>query len=141
MSETTKTPRAHAEMAIKFYSDAKMKCRRWRADGTWDDILCPNWYWTEIYEVCEHRPTHKPRKRVTMAGITFDAPETEAPKMGAKYWLADVESTYEFEWRGNPIEQRWLAAGLVHLDYESARLHAQALHELNRQLCGLGDVQ
>ena len=43
MSEMTKTPRAHADLAVKFYSDSRMKCWRWYEDGTWDDILYPNW--------------------------------------------------------------------------------------------------
>ena len=65
-----------------------------------------------------------------MAGITFNAPETEAPKLGAKYWLDNVELT----WSGEQVEQRWLANGLIHLDMENARLHAQALRKLNQEL-------
>ena len=137
MSDTTKTPRAHADLAIKFYSDTKMKCWRWYWDGSWEDITRPNWHEDDIYEVCEHKPTHKPKKRVTIAGITFNAPETEAPKLGAKYWLEGVELT----WSGEQVEQRWLANGLIHLDMENARLHAEALRELNRQMCGMGGAE
>ena len=137
ISETTKTPRAHADLAIRFYSDSRMKCWRWYADGTWDEILHPTWYESQIYAVGETEPTYKPKKQVTMAGITFDAPETEAPKVGAKCWVVDVESAYHFEWGGGPAEQQWLAAGQVQLDEENARLHALALRELNRQLCGM----
>ena len=37
MSDTTKTPRAHADLAIKFYSDSKMKCWYWSEKSqTWD---------------------------------------------------------------------------------------------------------
>ena len=69
MSDTTKTPRAHADLAIKFYSDSKMKCWYWHEESqTWFDVDKPGWEDCEIYEVCEHRPTHKPKKRVTIAG-------------------------------------------------------------------------
>ena len=133
--------RPHAELAIKFYSDTKMKCWVWDEDSRrWLDIGKPAWNVIRIYEVSETKPTKPPKKRVTMAGITFNAPETETPNMGARYWLANVESTVEFAWNGNLIDQQWLAAGLIHLDRENARLHAQALRELNRQLCGMEDA-
>lgn len=142
MSDTTKTPRPHAEMASRYMADTNMNCWGWNdTEQRWRLVASPCWYAHETYEVCEHRPTHKPKRRVTLAGITFDEPEMEEPKVGAKYWVADVDSTHHFEWSGSPVEQRWLAAGLVHLDKENARLHALALRELNRQLCGLGDVQ
>lgn len=141
MSDTTKTPRAHADLAIKFYSDSKMKCWYWSEKSqTWVVVGKPGWEACEIYEVSEYRPPHKPKKRVTIAGITFDAPETEAPKVGMKYWLIDIDRANSMVWSGSPVEQRWLAAGLAHLDYENARLHTQALIKLNRQLCGMGEL-
>lgn len=142
MSDTTKTPRAHADLAIKFYSDSKMKCWYWSEKlQTWIVVGKPGWYACEIYEVSEYRPPHKPKKRVTIAGITFDAPETEAPKVGTKYWLVDMDRAISIRWRGIQIERRWLTSGMIHLDKESACLHSQALSKLNRQLCGLEDVQ
>lgn len=58
-----------------------------------------------------------------------------------KYWLIDIDRANSMVWSGSPVEQRWLAAGLAHLDYENARLHTQALIKLNRQLCGLEDAE
>ena len=145
MSETTKTPRAHAELAARFMADSSLKCWLWNPNaGQWDLCQHPVWRENLIYHVGHEVPTappKPPKRKVTIAGITFDAPETEAPKVGAKYWVEGVESTYEFEWSGRPVERRWLAAGMIHLDEENARLHAQALRELNRQLCGMEDEE
>ena len=87
----------------------------------------------------EHRPTHKPKKRVTMAGITFAAPETDELALGAEYWVVRFSATSACLqcWNGDQYDRRWLAAGLIHLDEENAILHFQALRELNRQLCGM----
>ena len=144
MSETTKTPRAHADLAIKFYSDSKMKCWYWSEKSqTWVVVGKPGWEACEIYEVSEYRPPHKPKKRVTIAGITFDAPETDELALGAEYWLVQFGTTCAClqRWNDEPYDHRWLANGLIHRDEENAILHAQALRELNRQLCGMEDVQ
>lgn len=136
------TPRAHADLAIKFYSDSKMKCWYWSEKSqTWVVVGKPGWEACEIYEVSEHRPTHKPKKRVTIAGVTFDAPETDELALGAEYWLVDIDRANSIVWNGGQIERRWLADGLVHDCYENACLHAKALRKLNRQLCGLEDAE
>ena len=136
MSET-KTPRAHAELAARFMEDDSLKCWIWNShEKRWVENECPLWNYNGAYHVGREKPTAPPKRKVTMAGITFDAPETEAPKVGTKYWLEDVELT----WSGEQVEQRWLANRLIHLDRENARLHAQARRELNRLLCGTGDA-
>ena len=91
----------------------------------------------------EHRPTHKPKKRVTMAGITFAAPETDELALGAEYWVVQFGATSAClqRWNDDPYDHRWLATGLIHLDEENAILHFQALRELNRQLCGMEDEE
>lgn len=139
MSDTTKTPRAHAAMAARFMADDSLKCWLWNGDE-WVLAASPMWYAESIYHVGHKKPTAQPKRKVTIAGITFDAPETEAPKVGAKYWLVDMDRTNSTVWSGIQIERRWLAAGMIHLDKESALLHAQALRELNRQLCGLVEL-
>ena len=145
MSDTTKTPRAHAVLAALYMADSSLKCWSWSADAEqWAFRQRPIWHEDMIYHVGHEKPTappKPPKRKVTIAGITFDAPETEAPKLGAKCWVTNLETTYYFEWSGGQVERRWLAAGRVHLDKENARLHAQALRELNRQLCGLGGAQ
>lgn len=138
MSETTKTPRAYAEMASRYMADDSLKCWSWKQDEKlWVERIYPTWLDDLVYHVGHEKPTAPPKRKVTMAGITFDAPETEAPKVGMKYWLIDIDRANSMVWSGSPVEQRWLAAGLAHLDYENARLHTQALIKLNRQLCGM----
>ena len=137
MSDTTKTPRAHADLAIKFYSDSKMKCWYWSEKSqTWVVVGKPGWEACEIYEVSEYRPPHKPKKRVTIAGITFDAPETDGLALGAEYWLVKFCTTSASlqRWNDDQYDHRWLANGLIHLDEENANLHAQALRKLNQEL-------
>lgn len=138
MSETTKTPRVHAELAARYMTDDSLKCWLWNGDE-WELAASPMWYAESIYHVGHEKPTAPPKRKVTIAGITFDAPETEAPKVGTKYWVVKFVTTSAClqRWNDDPYDHRWLANGLIHLDEENAILHAQALRELNRQLCGL----
>ena len=133
--------RAHAELAIKFYSDSKMKCWYWNEKSqTWLLAANPGWFDGKIYEVSETKPTRTPKRKVTMAGITFDAPETEAPARKTGYWLAQCGDVFHQRWNDAPLDKQWLGRGLIHLDEENARLHAEALRKLNRQLCGMEDA-
>ena len=44
-------------------------------------------------------------------------------------------------WDDDSFDNQWMGNGLVHLDKENASLHTQALIKLNRQLCGMENVQ
>ena len=141
MSDTVKTPRAHAELAARYMSDSSLKCWLWDPSAEqWDLRRYPVWHEDVIYHVGHEKPTAPPKRKVTIAGITFDAPETEAPKVGTKYWLVDMDRAISIRWRGIQIERQWLTSGMIHLDKESACLHSQALNELNRQLCGMEEL-
>ena len=133
--------RAHAELAIKFYSDSKMNCWGWKeTEQRWCLIAAPSWFVNEIYEVCEHRPTHKPMKRVTLAGITFNAPESVAPEPNTSYWIPQLVSiasgarACERYWVGSEYGNECLENGFVHLKEEDAKLHAEALIKLSKEL-------
>lgn len=139
MSDTTKTPRAHAAMAARFMTDDSLKCWLWNGDK-WRLTASPMWYAESIYHVGHEKPTAPPKRKVTMAGITFDAPETEAPKVDTEYWLVQCGDVFRQCWVDASLDKQWLASGLIHLDEANAILHAQALCELNRQLCGMGDA-
>ena len=95
------------------------------------------WDAESIYHVGHEKPTAPPKRKVTMAGITFDAPETEAPARKTEYWLVHCGEVFRQRWDDDSFDNQWLGRGLVHINNESARLHAQALNKLNRQLCGL----
>ncbi len=143
MSETTKTPRAHAEMAARFMADSSLKCWSWMSSAKlWVENKRPNWHENMAYHVGHEKPTAPPKRRITMAGVTFDAPETEAPEAGAKYWLVRLgtPSVCPKRWNDYPDDHWGLFNGLIHLDEENAILHFQALREWNRQLCGMEDA-
>ena len=144
MSETTKTPRAHAEMAARFMADDSLNCWQWDSSAArWELRQHPYWHKDLIFHVGHEKPTAPPKRKVTIAGITFDAPETDELALGAEYWLVQLgtKSACLQLWNDDQYDHRWLANGLIHLDMENASLHAEALRELNRQMCGLGDVQ
>lgn len=142
MSETTKTPRVHAELAARYMTDDSLKCWSWKQDEKlWVERIYPTWLYNLAYHVGHEKPTAPPKRKVTMAGITFNAPETEALELRTEYWLVRPGETFSQRWNDDSFDHRWLANGMVHLDKENARLHTQALIKLNRQLCGMGDVQ
>ena len=142
MSETTKTPRAHAEMAARFMADSSLKCWAWvPSTKLWVENERPIWLDNLIYHVGHEKPTAPPKRKVTIAGITFDAPETDELAQKTEYWLVRFGEVFLQFWDDDSFDKRWLGNGLVHLDEENARLHAQALLELNRQLCGMEDAK
>ena len=131
--------RPHADLAIKFYSDSKMKCWYWdETEHKWDSVTMPVWYEDEIYEVSEHKPTYIPKKRVTLAGITFNAPESVAPEHNTRYWIPKpvsvVARAYESYWSRGGFHMECLENGFVHLEEEDAILHAEALIKLSKEL-------
>ena len=139
MSETTKTPRAHADLAIKFYSDTNTKCWRWSEDfQEWLYIDTPHFTDDRIYEVSETKPTYKPKKRVTLAGITLNAPESVAPEPNTRYWIPQPVTVgaiaYECYWVCSEFDREYLENGFVHLKEEDAKLHAEALIKLSKEL-------
>lgn len=138
------TPRAHAELASRYMADDSLKCWLWNGDE-WELAASPMWYAESIYHVGHETPTAPPKRKVTMAGITFDAPESVKPRPHTKYWapimLSAPIKTFSKPWRDSEFDRKALESGLVHLKEEDAELHAEALRELNRQMCGMEDVQ
>ena len=137
MSETTKTPRAHAELAARFMADGSLKCWMWKQDKKlWVENERPTWHDGLAYHVGHEKPTAPPKRKVTIAGITFDAPETDELALGAEYWLVKfcTPGASLQRWNDDQYDHRWLANGLIHLDEENANLHAQALRKLNQEL-------
>lgn len=134
--------RAHADLAAKYFSDSELKCWVWvkpvYENGFWEKVDMPKWSPSEIYEVSETKPTYKPKKRVTLAGITFNAPETEAPELNTQYWIPNpisiLYTTYECRWQHGEFGMECLKRGFVHLNEEDARLHTEALIKLSKEL-------
>lgn len=131
--------RPHADLAIKFYSDTKMKCWFWdKRTQTWLRAVRPGWDDSRIYEVSETKPTYKPEKKVTLAGITFNAPESVEPELNTTYWVPTPLNTASLsipiKWTLSAFNRKSLADGFVHLKEEDATLHASALIKLSKEL-------
>ena len=139
MSETTKTPRAHAEMAARFMADSSLKCWAWAVDARrWVENERPRWYENLVYHVGHKKPTAPPKRRVTMAGITFNAQESVAPEPKTRYYvpqpIAMVNTSHINYWTNSQFDRHLLERGVVHLDREDAKLHAEALIILSKEL-------
>ena len=134
---TTTTPRPHAEMASRYMADDSLKCWLWNGDE-WALAAVPMWYAETIYHVGHESPTAPPKRKITIAGIEFDAPETEAPNVDKAFWTFSVVGTpyvWRKRWENSPSDFDKLRNGFVHTTREAAELHSEALAKLNRQLC------
>lgn len=121
---TSMTAYRHAEKMIEYGQDALTRTDPWNgwqarrnAREGWRDLNChPTWH-----------PMHEYRRRpntVTFNGEELPAPETEAPEIGTKYFMPDVQSvnyaTVQI-WSNSYVDKCWLEMGLVHLVEEAAR--------------------
>lgn len=83
----------------------------------------------------EHRLRIKPRT-LSINGVEFPAPEITEPEMGTRYWIPSTSPAYHvmgFKWRGDDSDMYYLNAGYVHLNEESATLHADAILSVTRK--------
>ena len=131
--------RAHAELATKYFADSELKCWQWNTDvARWELIQYPYWHMHRIYHVGYRPPTSPPKRKVTLAGITFHAPETKALEPGTRYWFPDTVAlafkTSTNSWKDDDFDKHLLARGFVHLNQEDAFLHAEALIKVNKEL-------
>lgn len=136
-------PRKHADMAVQYMTDASLKCWLWNGDE-WALAAIPTWYAETIYYVGHEAPTEPPKRKITIAGIEFDAPETEAPNADKVFWTfggATTPYVWRKMWGNSPSDFYKLRNGFVHTTREAAELHSEALTKLNRQLCGLEDSE
>lgn len=69
-------------------------------------------------------------RTILVNGVEVPAPEKEAPADGADYFIpvTTFEDLHDaLQWDGSLIDSRWLKAGLVYLDKESAIARAKAM--------------
>ena len=144
-SMTTTTPRPHAEMAARYMSDDSLKCFAWNEPyKQWCTVDEPCWQGHLTYHVGHEAPTAPPKRQITVAGITFDEPETEAPIAYSEFWTFSASGTqcvWKMIWVNAESDFERLRNGLVHTTQEAAALHSEALVKLNRQLCGMEDSE
>lgn len=108
----------------------KVECRG--AEARWlplfpqfDNVSCGRI--PEVGGIWEFRL--KPRT-ILVNGVEVPAPEKEAPADGADYFIpvTTFEDLHDaLQWDGSLIDSRWLKAGLVYLDKESAIARAKAM--------------
>ena len=138
-------PRKHAELAARYMADDSLKCWMWEdVTKRWRLTVAPSWREWLYYYVGHEAPTEPPKRQITVAGITFDAPETEAPIAYSEFWTfseAGSRSVWKSIWVNAETDFKRLRNGLVHTTQEAEALHSEALVKLNRQLCGMEDSE
>lgn len=122
----------HADNCALYAQDA-LECAepwlRWqiRRAGLWLDANSPFTFFPDQ----EYR--HKPRT-VQIGEFSVPEPVRSPLKQGQEYWLVDVRSGAAMwkSWCNDEYDRKWLAAGLIHLDKESAQIHIDALLSFTR---------
>ena len=135
-------PRKHAELAARYMADDSLKCWCWSGNTkSWFLNISPAWLDECFYYVGHEAPTEPPKRQITVAGITFDAPETEVPIAYSEYWTFSAQSLWRGNWENTEKDFERLSNGFVHTSREAAEKHREALLKLNRQLCGIEDSE
>lgn len=122
----------HADLMAQYAEDAKVHDEPWElwqryATDTWIDCVShPLWRSDSQYR-------RKPRS-IIIGDIEVPEPVREPLTYGQEYFVPDVTT-------GSPRRRTWahdyndslaLASNLVHLDQQSAALHAKALIEVSK---------
>lgn len=133
------TPRAHADLATLYFSDAEMMCWRWEKgeDGYyWWYLPNPSFIPGRIYHVGKIAPTEPPQIMCELAGVKFPMPAQQPPEVESWYHQvnsANPEMPYTFKWVGSHFDRIVLQNLMVHLNEESAVQHGKALLAANKQ--------
>ena len=121
----------HAELMAQYAEDAKQHDKPWELwqynDGdTW--IGCsihPRWV-----PDCPYR--HKPRT-VQIGDIEVPEPCKVALEYGQDYYVPSLTAGASWRtWNDDKHDARVLKSNLVHLDFQSAEIHAKALIEVSK---------
>lgn len=119
----------HADLMLEWEKDQRenpgqvWQCRSNTDDAPWRDMQ-GTITWQESLQY-----RRKPKVR-RIGGYEYPEPESKAPPIGARYWLAGAGSkshATEYVWRGTDGDQRFLERGLVHLPEEAAAAHGRAM--------------
>lgn len=129
------TKHIHADLIMEYAQIAQTDNEPWRyfqcknKNGDWDDCQSPVSFWVD----------REYRRRVPIIKIgDIDVPEPvrEPPEYGTKYYTPDIRGNRGWggasgclsaTWNDDRVDNRLLRRGLIHLNRESAELHAQAL--------------
>lgn len=72
---------------------------------------------------------------ITINGVEVPAPETQAPKLGTKYWVLHYNAKNEVAeqtWVNDRMDNLWLNRGLVHLSRKNAERVTEVLFPILR---------
>jgi hypothetical protein len=122
----------HAELMAQYAEDAKQHEKPWELwehgeNGTWANCTWhPGWHTDILYR-------RKPR---TVKISDFEVPEPckVSLEYGQEYYipLMTTAGAALREWNGDKHDTYVLKSNLVHLDFQSAEIHAKALIEVSK---------
>jgi hypothetical protein len=127
------TPHKHAALIKQWADDPSQTVWTWVSADWYPCQGTIDWYTDSVYAVGP-RPAEPPKKMCVLAGVKFPAPETEKPKLGANYFVADVRGGYyDCTWDDHPVDNKRLQSSTLHLTKEAAQAHANALLAATKQ--------
>lgn len=105
------------------------KFDEWMAFEKWicDSVTLKDALADDFANACQFRIA--PRM-IVVNGVHVSAPETEAPKLGQRYFISDPtyeQGFSEVTWRNDIADNKYLRIGIVYLKKESARARANAM--------------
>ncbi|WP_237388027.1 hypothetical protein [Xenorhabdus sp. Sc-CR9] len=121
------TKHIHADLMMKAAEIAQENENWWEyfelkyPDGSWRSIS-DNF---GFHKKCTYRL--KPRT-IRIGNIDVPEPVREPLEDGQEFFVPDLGlDALPYHWSGTTYNLRWLESGIIHLDRESAELHAKAL--------------
>lgn len=120
----------HAELMLQYAQDAMETDKPWER---WEFFSHIREVWVRLgSSPCWFTNAQYRRKKETIVinGIEVPKPVDKSLRNGQEYLLVDILSddlTLCLYWHGDVEDKRYLERGLIHLDEESAIIHAKAL--------------
>lgn len=95
--------------------------------------------WIDALGPIPFNPSYEYRRKpktILINGFEVPEPVRDPLHYDQEYWLANPteHTARKYEWEGDDVDLRWLAAGLIHLDKESAQIHIDALLSFTRRV-------
>lgn len=133
------TPRAHADLATLYFSDAEMMCWGWEEgeDGYhWWYLPNPSFIPGRIYHVGKIAPTEPPQIMCELAGVKFPMPAQEQLNYGKKYFVpavGDPDYPTESFWTDTEIDKERLEHNLIQSTKKGATQQGWAIVAVLKQ--------
>ena len=129
----------HAENIVQYGQDAQTTAKPWllweckaKGKNKWGQCTDGDMHFSSH---CDYR--RKPKMlSVTLANgetVSWPEPERRQPNLGFNYFHIQGSCTVKQGWFGDNDDMDRLDAGIVHLTYEAACKHRDALLKINNQ--------